>query len=165
MSVNFFELACQDLTNASQFGICDDIPGHRAYIDAADNTKWIAIVNNSNEYDVTFTAIDNCISILRPDGTMDSRCDGMLTFINTIIFVELKERTVANKVWVAKGESQLRNMITKFSANHNISLYSIRKAYVANSMKPLFQVGQQARMQKFLDDTGVTLIIQNVIDL
>ena len=164
MSINFFDANCQSQTNQYKFGLCDDPNKDKdpAYIDTVDCSKWIAIVENNQEIEVIFTAIDNCIEILRSDGTMDNRCDGMLTYNNHIIFVELKERNFRNK-WVGKGEEQLKNTINVFIANHDLAIYKSKKAYIANNKKPNFQSSQITRMDKFKDETGFRLIIQNTI--
>lgn len=165
MTINFFERACQDFTSGILFGICDDVPSQRAYLDTLDSTKWVAIVDNSRAITVTFTAIDNCIEIRRADGTTESRCDGMLTFTDNIIFVELKERDVANSIWVKKGEDQLRNMINLFESNHDSAIYTIKKAYLCNKLKPNFPTGQMTRMQKFEDETGYIFVVQQTIQI
>lgn len=95
---------------------------------------------------------------------MDNRCDGMLTYNNHIIFVELKERNFRNK-WVGKGEEQLKNTINVFIANHDLEIYKSKKAYIANNKKPTFQSSQITRMDKFKDETGFRLIIQNTIEI
>jgi hypothetical protein len=166
MSINFFDANCQSQTNQYKFGLCDDANKDKdpAYIDTVDCSKWIAIVENNQEIEVIFTAIDNCIEILRSDGTMDNRCDGMLTYNNHIIFVELKERNFRNK-WVGKGEEQLKNTINVFIANHDLAIYKSKKAYIANNKKPNFQSSQITRMDKFKDETGFRLIIQNTIEI
>jgi hypothetical protein len=166
MSINFFDANCQSQTNQYKFGLCDDPNKDKdpAYIDTVDCSKWIAIVENNQEIEVIFTAIDNCIEILRSDGTMDNRCDGMLTYNNHIIFVELKERNFRNK-WVGKGEEQLKNTINVFIANHDLAIYKSKKAYIANNKKPTFQSSQITRMDKFKDETGFRLIIQNTIEI
>jgi hypothetical protein len=97
MSINFFKLSCQDTTNQSEFGLCDDPPPPHtpAYIDldiSNKDEKWIAIVDNSNEIEITFTAIDNCIEIRRPNGEMDKSCEGMLTYQNSYYFCRVKEK-------------------------------------------------------------------------
>ncbi len=165
MSINFFKSTCQSQTNQYKFGLCDDPNKDKdpAYIDTVDCSKWIAIVENNQEIEVIFTAIDNCIEILRSDGKMDNRCDGMLTYNNNIIFVELKERKYTNSVWIDEGENQLRKIISVFINNHDLQIFKSKKAYIANSKKPQFQYSHKERMQKFRNDTGFTLIIQNTI--
>ena len=165
MSINFFDTNCQSQTNQPKFGLCDDPPPSKdpAYINIDDSGKWIAIVENNQELEVIFTAIDNCIELLRSDGKMDNRCDGMLTYNNNIIFVELKERKYTNSVWIDDGENQLRKIISVFINNHDLQIFKSKKAYIANSKKPQFQYSHKERMQKFRNDTGFTLIIQNTI--
>ena len=67
MRVNFSEANCQCVTEKNLFGICDDPPPpqKQAYIDEVDGAKWIAVVVNEDNQEVTFTAIDNCIEIKR----------------------------------------------------------------------------------------------------
>lgn len=165
MSIIFFDTNCQSQTNQPKFGLCDDPPPSEnpAYININDSRKWIAIVENNQEINVIFTAIDKCIQILRSDGKMDNRCDGMLTYNNNIIFVELKERKYTNSVWIDDGENQLRKIISVFINNHDLQIFKSKKAYIANSKKPQFQYSHKERMQKFRNDTGFTLIIQNTI--
>ncbi|MBD1214916.1 MAG: hypothetical protein H9534_19790 [Dolichospermum circinale Clear-D4] len=165
MSINFFDTNCQSQTNQPKFGLCDDPPPSEnpAYININDSRKWIAIVENNQEINLIFTAIDKCIQILRSDGKMDNRCDGMLTYNNNIIFVELKERKYTNSVWIDDGENQLRKIISVFINNHDLQIFKSKKAYIANSKKPQFQYSHKERMQKFRNDTGFTLIIQNTI--
>ena len=88
MSINFFKSTCQSQTNQYKFGLCDDPNEDPAYIDTDidDCSKWIATVENNQEIEVIFTAIDNCIEILRSNGEKENRCDGMLTYNNHIIF-------------------------------------------------------------------------------
>jgi len=95
MKINFFDKKCQSQTHRHEFGICDPPfpPETPAYLDTENPRDWIAIVENYQEIEVTFTAIDKCIEIRKVDGSgMDKRCDGMLTYANCLIFVELKER-------------------------------------------------------------------------
>ena len=167
MSINFFDANCQSQTNQPKFGLCDDPPPleNPAYIDTVDCSKWIAIVENTQEIEVIFTAIDNCIEILRSNGEKENRCDGMLTYNNHIIFVELKTRKSENSKWVGKGEEQLKNTINVFIANHDLEIYKSKKAYIANNKKPNFQSSQITRMDKFKDETGFRLIIQNTIEI
>ena len=160
MSINFFDANYQSQTNQYKFRLCDDPNEDPAYIDTDidDCSKWIATVENNQEIEVIFTAIDNCIEILRSDGTMDNRCDGMLTYNNHLIFVELKEKNYRNN-WVVKGEKQLKNTINVFIANHDLEIYK------SNNKKPNFQSSQITRMDKFKDETGFRLIIQNTIEI
>lgn len=166
MSINFFDANYQSQTNQYKFRLCDDPNEDPAYIDTDidDCSKWIATVENNQEIEVIFTAIDNCIEILRSNGEKENRCDGMLTYNNHLIFVELKEKNYRNN-WVVKGEKQLKNTINVFIANHDLEIYKSKKAYIANNKKPTFQSSQITRMDKFKDETGFRLIIQNTIEI
>lgn len=166
MPINFFSGNCQngdssqDVTTAATFGICDDRPRLRAYLDYNTPANWIAKVENNHQREVTFTSIDNCIEIRRPDGNMESRCDGMLTYDDCIIFVELKEK---NRSFLEEGLNQLETTIRLFQTAHPERTYLTRKAYLANSRHPLFAAGRNTRAQQFRDSTGITPLVHNNI--
>jgi hypothetical protein len=167
MSINFSEVKCQSSSNRKLFGLCDDPPPAQnpAYIDEVDGAKWIAVVVNEELYDVTFIAIDNCIEIRRADNTMDKRCDGVLTYNETVIFVELKARKAIGNDWVKDAEKQLRTTIGHYEKTDESEDYNFKKAYVANSEHPKFKASQARRMDQFLTDTGYVLRIENRIIL
>lgn len=157
MAINFFQKNCINTTNISEFGLCDDPPpaNNPAYIDTADKTKWIGIVENDQEKDVNFIAIDACVDIRKPDGNMESRCDGLLSYENNLIFVELKNRDGGQ--WVKKGREQLTVTVNHFKNNHDINDYDDVYANICNSLRPISNVGQAANIEKFKDDTGLIL--------
>jgi hypothetical protein len=165
MSINFSQAQCQSITNIKLFGLCDDPPpnSNPAYIDSVDGAKWIAVVVNDYNYPITFTAIDNCITILRPDGKMAQRCDGMLSYNSTVIFVELKERAQLGSDWIKDAEGQLRTTIGYFEASAEAANFSVKKAYAANSEHPKFRTNQIQRMEAFFEDTGYVFRIENRI--
>lgn len=168
MSVDFFSGVCQnglssqDISTAATFGLCDDRPRDRAYLDYATPAKWIAIIDNRPQYEVTFTSIDKCLEIRRPDGTLESRCDGMLTYTDSIVFVELKEK---NRSFLEEGLGQLETTILLFLAAHPARTYLTRKAYLANSRHPRFAATRSTRVQQFRDRTGIIPLVQNNIVL
>jgi hypothetical protein len=167
MSVEFDEPGCQTLSDRKKFGLCDDpTPAHNpAYIDEKDGSKWIAVVENEYGYSVTFTAIDNCIEIMRPDRTMEKRCDGMLTYNSAVIFVELKQRGARGNAWVVDAESQLRATIREFEKTERFKNFDSKKAYISNSEHPRFRASQAGRMERFFDDTGYIIRIEARIKL
>lgn len=169
MSIDFNIVKCQTHSNKKIFGLCDDpAPAkNHAYIDDVkeNGSKWIAVVENENRYAATFTAIDNCIEIKREDGTMDKRCDGMLTYNSTVIFVELKERAASGVAWVKDAEKQLKTSIAYFEATDEAEKYKDKKAYIANKEHPKSKDSQMRRMDQFLTDTGYVLRIVNRIEL
>ena len=94
MPIDYFENRCESSSNITRFGICDDPPpaSNPAYIDEENTTHWIAKVLNPNKRNCTFHAIDNCVTILKANGKMESRCDGLMKYDSTLIFIELKSR-------------------------------------------------------------------------
>ena len=167
MSTSFSEPACQDITSAKLFGLCDDEtrPQERAYLDEQNGGTWIAVVHNDEAFEVTFTAIDNCIETRRADGKMDSRCDGMLTYNTSVVFVELKERGGWGKNWVKDGDAQLRTSIGYFEANTDTGHLTEKRALLANSEHPRFRDSQIGRMERFREETKYVLRIANRIHL
>ena len=154
MSVNFFETDCKEETrNEKQFGICDDQNGTKAYTDTTDSTKWIAKVINIKEIDVSFTAIDNCIIVLK-EGTKDkeSSCDGMLTFAQSLYLVELKKQGASG--WISNAKGQLENTIKLISENHDLSNFRYKKAFACNRKHPSFTVIDTAERKSFFERTG-----------
>jgi hypothetical protein len=82
MNLNFFNKDCSEpARNNDSFGICDNHDNRKAYTDIVNPDRWIAVVKNDGNLDVTFTAIDNC-NIVFQEGKKDkeSTCDGALTF-------------------------------------------------------------------------------------
>ena len=154
MSVNFFETECkEEARNEKQFGICDDQNGTKAYTDTTDSTKWIAKVTNVKEIHVSFTAIDNCIIVLK-EGTKDkeSSCDGMLTFGQNLYLVELKKQGTGG--WISDAKGQLENTIKLISENHDLSNFRYKKAFACNRKHPSFTVIDTAERKSFFERTG-----------
>jgi len=170
MSISFFDAKCQTFSSRKIFGLCDDPPEkdknpRPAYIDEYHGAKWIAVVENGDKYDVTFTAIDNCIEIRRADGKAAKRCDGVLTYGSTIIFVELKQSVPLGNGWVIDGEKQLRITIGYFELGDEAENYKRKEAYIANNEHPKLKESQMRRMEQFFDDTGYILRVVNRIKL
>ncbi len=162
MSINFFEERCQTHSSKKLFGLCDDPPPAKnpAYIDEEDGAKWIAVVVNEYLYEVTFTAIDNCIEIKLEDGKPAKRCEGFLTYDTNLIFVELKERGAKGNSWVEDAEKQLKISIEHFEKTDEAENFKKKKAYIANSEHPKFKKTQSRRMDQFFIDTGYVLRIE-----
>ena len=154
MSVNFFEPKCKEPSRQDRlFGICDDQNGTMAYTDVTDYTKWIAKVRNDNDLAVTFTAIDNCIIVLK-EGTLDkeSTCDGMLTFSNSLYLVELKKQGTGG--WLSDARSQLENTIKLLRKVQDLEEYKYKKAYACNKKHPNFTVIDAAERKAFFERTN-----------
>ena len=167
MSIEFNIAKCQTHSDNKIFGLCDDVAPDKnpAYIDEIDGSKWIAVVENENRYSTTFTAIDNCIEIKRPDGNMGKRCDGMLSYKAAVIFVELKQRGTKGSAWVKDAEQQLRATIKVFENTDVSKKFTIKKACISNSEQPKFKSSQSGRMEKFFTETAYVLRIEARIKL
>ena len=167
MSIDFMKNTCQTASSRKKFGLCDNPPPAKdpAYIDEFDGAKWIAVVINEYDYDCTFTAIDNCIDVFRPDGKMAQRCDGVLTYDDIIAFVELKQRAARGNKWVEDAEEQLKETISYFEASDGSDDYKVKKAYISTSEHPKFKETQLRRMNQFQIDTGYVLRIESRITL
>jgi hypothetical protein len=165
--IDFFPQDHKQVSDQERFGICDTPPppARKAYIDHENKQNWIAVVDNSCQYAITFIPVDNCIDIKKPDGTMDKRCDGFLYYGVTIIFVELKQRKDKGSNWIKEGEKQLRATIDHFEKTTRAREFSVKRAYIANSKKPHFKSSQAVRMNQFLTDTGYSLRIENEIKI
>lgn len=157
MAINFFESKCKSVTREKVFGIYDVPP---AKLDFVESDIWNVWIDNDNETEVTFIAIDGCIKI--PD-TEGERCEGMLTYNDTLIFIELKDRDGGR--WAGKTRDQLINTIRLFK--RDIGLSDFRKLYghIANKQRPYFKSGGKAFSQEFEDKTGFILRVSDIIEI
>lgn len=167
MPINFHDAACQESTTDKLFGLCDAPPPPYtpAYInkDTVNKPNWIAEVINNDSKEVTFTAIDNCIEILRADGTAESRCEGMLTYDKTIIFLELKNRTASG--WLAKARDQLKITILLFEQNNDMSNYDTKRAHIANAQRPFFHSNYSRVIDEIKTETGFITEVKAIIEI
>jgi hypothetical protein len=140
MSVDFFKVDCQKITEEKKFGLYDAEDSTPAQIKLVDEQYWNATVLNDKAKKILFTAIDNCIELLRENGEMDSRCDVMLNYEGNLLFVELKNKRNA---WQAEGLAQIEATINRLKAENKEFYFGFkkRKAIVANSRHqfPCFQ--------------------------
>ena len=170
MEIDFFNSQCERVTSEKIFGLCDDKEDNKpAYLDEENGAKWIAVVENEQLKKIHFIAIDNCIEIWRDDDPkkMEKRCDGMLWYETSIIFVELKDR-VSKKdknAWVEGGEKQLKRTIEYFEKTEQSNNFREKRAYIANKAHPTFKESQLQRMKSFKQETGYTLRIENRIKI
>ena len=121
------------------------------------------MVHNESQEAVSFVPIDHCIDLRKPDGKMDNRCDCCLFHHDTIAFVELKKRGGRDTRWIREGVEQLRATIKHFEKEDEAKAFRKKKAYIANSMRPLFRSAQAGRMERFSDETGYVLRIESHI--
>ena len=170
MEIDFFNSQYERVTSKKIFGLCDDKEDNKpAYLDEENGAKWIAVVENEELKEIHFIAIDNCIDIWRDKEKkeMDNRCDSMLWYEATIVFVELKDRESKKdkNAWVEEGEKQLRRTIEYFEKTEQSDRFTEKRAYIANKAYPKFKESQLVRMKRFQQETGYTLRIENRIKI
>lgn len=165
MPIDFFIAKCQiENIREKEFGICDDADQAEktpAYIDTTQPQKWIAVVRNQTDKAINFTAIDNCVEIRRPDGTMDYRCDAMLTNDENIVFVELKNQMTQ---WIPHAvDEQLQTTIDHFKTNYDITKYKHKRAFACNKRFPRFRASNKEKMNAFYQKNHIRLNLQKEI--
>jgi hypothetical protein len=164
MSVDFFSVDCTETAQTdSRFGICGDQSGSKAYTDVTDETIWIATVINQKGAEITFIAIDHCLSISK-EGTTDSEstCDGMLLFRDGLYLVELKNQGAGG--WLPKAKSQLENTIRLLQEYHHLDQFRHKKAFACNKRHPKFTVIDVEEKRAFFKRTnGFRLDAQAII--
>ncbi|MCX3263717.1 hypothetical protein [Pedobacter agri] len=166
MSVDFFRAECVGKSGKRVFGICDDPPPPHlpAYLDETHGEKWIAVVHNNRAIEVTFIAIDHCIDFpLLPDGKQGKKCDGMLTYEDVVIFVELKDSSQGAGAWA--DPAQLTATILEFEKQEEAKQLAVKIAHLVNKQKPVFDRGQQGKISQFQLDTGYVLRLNAHIDI
>jgi uncharacterized protein (DUF2147 family) len=98
---------------------------------------------------------------------MQKRCDALLSYEKksgkAIIFVELKQCRGGN--WKHDADDQLRETIDCFERSGEAKQYTIKKAYIANSLRPKFNEDDKIRKKKFYDDTKYSLEIKQEIQI
>jgi hypothetical protein len=157
--MDFFDTTCQEPPiSDSLFGICDDADGTKAYTDRNNPDSWVAIVKNNRNVVLTFTAIDNCV-ILGNQEPDRGRCDGMLTSIEHLFFVELKDKKRTRSGQIVE---QLESTIKFFLENHDASVYKHKKAFACNK-NCKFQTVENEISKYFFNTYKFRIDIQSTI--
>ena len=160
--MNFFDSACQEPARKDcLFGLCDDQDGTKAYANTDDSSKWIATVQNDSYVELIFTAIDNCV-IMGNEEQGRGRCDGMLTSIEHIYFVELKNQ---KEGWISEAIVQLESTIRFFMEHHDISRFRYKKAFACNKRHRPFVVIQNEISKSFFENCGFHIHVGRTIEL
>jgi len=157
MAINFFRAQCQTKTSEIVFGIYDVPPANLSFENSDD---WHVWVDNANAKEVTHVAIDLCLEILWSEG---ERCESMITYDDTLTFIELKDRDGGR--WAGKASDQLKNTIALFKRDADITAYTKHYAHISNKQRPHFKAGGKNFSQQFEDETGFVLRISNFINI
>lgn len=155
--MNLLKDECKSNCSDTLFGICDDDDSNPAYLNAdlVEKNKWIATVTNTQNADIVFWAIDNCVDCIDAQGNELMRCDGVLYYQDIYHFVELKSRKKGK--WMSKGFKQLRATIKLFIESSNNGQVDNKKiiAQLSNSLRPSTNVVNQEQLALFRDEVGV----------
>lgn len=158
--MNFFMATCQEpAISDALFGICDDQNGSKAYVNLNNPTIWIATVRNNRNVSLTFTAIDNCVILMNQEPNR-GRCDGMLTSIEHLFFIELKNQ---KEHWREHAINQLESTIKFFLANHDASAYKHKKVFACNKKHGRFQTIDNELSKYFFTTYKFRIDIQSSI--
>lgn len=158
--MNFFQTGCQEGPfNQKEFGICDDQNLTKAYVDLENREKWVATVKNPEQRPLTFTAIDKCV-ILDDEEAGRKRCDGMLTTSGLLYLVELKDK---KSDWQTDAIAQLESTIQLLRATHDLSAYTLKKAFACNKRHRVFAEIDNEQNLLFFRKYGFRLDIQATV--
>jgi len=157
MAINFFEAECITQTSKEVFGIYDIPP---ATLDFENSEMWIARIDNSNEVKITFIAIDKCLDIPRTEG---KRSEAMMTYGDTLVFIELKGANAAG--WAGNARDQLVNTIKLFKRDVGLEGYIKLYAHIANKQRPNFYAGGAVFYEQFEEETGFILRVSKDIKI
>ena len=157
MAIDFFQAPCQSKTQETVFGIYDVPPATLSFKNSDD---WQAWVDNPKGKEITHTAIDDCLEILRIEG---ERCESMITYDDVLTFIELKDRDGGR--WAGKARDQLINTIALFKRDADVALYKRLYGHIANKQRPYFKAGGKSFSQQFEDETGFILRVSDVIKI
>jgi len=149
MAIDFFKANCKSKTSETEFGIIDLEPSELSF---SDGEHWHVTINNPNAREITHTAIDKCLDIPFEEG---ERCDSMLSYNRTLIFVEIKERSYGR--WAGEAKVQLTNTIRLFKMYNDIGSFTHLYGQIANKKRPYFRAGLNNFSQHFEDETGFVL--------
>ena len=157
MAIDFYQAACQSVTNETVFGIHDVPPATLSFANPDDWSVW---VDNPNSKEVSHTAIDDCLGIPRSEG---ERCESMITYDDVITFIELKDRDGGR--WAGKARDQLINTIVIFKREADIARYNKFYGHISNKQRPNFKAGGKIFSQQFEDETGFVLRVSGMIKI
>lgn len=142
-----------------RFGIQDECPACITL--KGEQSKWNAVVDNSQGYELAFVPLDHNIVIHPTPETTYSLCDCMLYHEgHWLTLVELKNQA---KGWIEDAIGQLKSTIEIIKNNPKVATFSHREAYAANLRFPKFYSSKKSRMNEFRNETKFRLIIANEI--
>ncbi len=163
--VDFFINNCQSVTSAKEFGLCKNSSRPHVYLDEQNKLTWVATVENDDETEIRFVAVDNCINLNFENGDTAKGCDAILIYPENILFIELNCGSATRNEWITSSVIQIKHTIEIFNISYNIDNYPLRTAYLLEKNKPLFAVPQFNQKDIFANETGIQLLISSNISI
>lgn len=161
--MSFFKDGCLTQTTSKEFGIRDDVPNQPAIVDEGNNETWLAHVNNNDELQLGFYAIDNCIVFNNENGNKYSTCDAAIKHENQqLFFIELKDRKSSG--WLSKATSQLKSTLDLYK-EYETSLTDRIECYVCNPQRPSAPASALGLLKSFKQETGYKLNVNHQISI
>lgn len=160
--INFFDITFQKETARTdcEFGIYDPGNNQPAFT-TTDVNLYQAVVHNPLCHSLLFVAVDHNMDLQRPNGDLESTCDGMMFDDHQYLsFVELKDK---GGKWANEAVGQLKNTIRLFTANHRLEDFQRRYAYAVNVQHPVFNRSFKQIMQQFKTETKFVLRMGRII--
>ena len=162
MSLDFFKNSCQEIPeNKREFGIRDDIPNSKAYLDISNPDLWGATVKNHDEFDIVFTAVDKCV-INDNEYEERGRCDGMLTTEKHLFLVELKDKSKTNKTEILKQLTDTVEFLYKFHETE-LKNFKHKKVFGCNKRHSKFQTIDNEQQKKYFAKYKFRIDVQGEI--
>ncbi|MHB8260127.1 MAG: hypothetical protein ACYDEC_07640 [Bacteroidia bacterium] len=176
-------VVCSTNIKHNRFGVCDDDSNLRrpAKVKLNDESSWDFTVENPNNKDVDFKAVDFCVDIYRT-GIYDldddnrtklqfssdninsihkgliKRCEGFLQFDDKVLFVEIKKRPKGN--WLKDAREKFEETILSFMEHNPQNPNQLIEPIVSNKL--FNRLHQSEMMQKKIlkDKIGLEFKIQ-----
>ncbi len=155
MRIDFYKYE-QDVSPCKEFGLYDAGNNTPAILDSDNPEKWEATVECNGRRDYKFIAVDNVRELLqyKKQNAGTDTCDAILRTAKTLCFVELKNQA---KSWFEEALCQLETTIKLFKENHDINIYSSKRAYAVNKTHPHFHYSNKEKKQRFYKTTEFVL--------
>lgn len=181
MPVNFFNSSCLTIITTKRVGISDanSDSNSPAFVLLDNEDKWDLTINNPNEREIEYRAIDYCINVFRTSdydvkdeyadpstfssdavgSNLIKRCEGFLfREDSSIVFFEIKTGIV--KGWFTDASRKFEETILSFKEHHPNKVELIKNPIVCNTTKPRVPQNYAVQNKILKDKTGLSIKIE-----
>jgi len=163
MTSTFTSTLCLTQSSAKKFGLCDEESDGMSTVREDDGHLWRATVLNNSLTSARYYAIDKCEDIIEYIPKDAKRCDGLLSFNEQAILIELKHRN--DTTYFIDGKKQIKSTLN-FIKDADKALYDkIVAVYVCNDLRPRASLQRSNSLEEFHLEYGVILRDRATIDL